>query len=399
MNGLKHLQFLEATHRGSIFTEARSAESKEIETPIVSITHLETFQRLGKSCKNGAKFRKDDFFVSFSEMVPADLEQSSKVLRFSDSDVDLFLMNYRISLDHHCGRVDIMEKDLLTDLVKDEEDGQLDSTSFYRERNSREDLEMPVVPLGLLGDKSNHVMRLVEHPIWPSGRKITECASSLDDISRYVRHRYSYEMGDWCIGSREILKKSQYRRSQLLQRITSLSLAALAESLKPVKGRDPVLFGSSQVLERSEEVFAIIRGAVRKKPFPSKRWKKLARAIMEDIDEGRSSLETIRVERIRDDMDSYDPPKRRRSPACGELIESMYSCTQKNRSCESPTQSNLQATQGVHGEGDKSQESMLDDLFLSEEEDIAQDGIGAAALGTLIGLGNDNRKGKREGEE
>lgn len=379
-----HFRLPFTTSRQSVLAVARPSENGNIEAPIMPSSHFATFR---KQHKFGTGARECGLHRTSPGTSLFELEQRPKTLKFSDSDTDLFLTSYRVLPDEQCTRIKFMTKDNFKELLKQREITALEETSFSRDKPFiSEEFQMPIVRLGVLGAKGTQVKKLIEHPIWPSGRTIPVFMSHLDDISQYVRHRYTYEMGYWCVGSKEILNKSRYFRSQLLRRIPPLSVKKIAESSAAPIPRDLVAPGSSSSVERIEDAVAVLQGAVREKPFPPKRWKKFVRAVREDVDDEIHALEKLRVRRIRDGIGSYDPPKKRRSPACGEVIQTMYSCTQKIRSHNSPTGHILHPSRDGSGDEVHSDESFLDDLILSDD-DVLQDRNGATALGALIGFG------------
>lgn len=201
-------------------------------------------------------------------------------------------------------------------------------------------------------------------------------------LATKVRTRFTFELGLWCQGSKEMLRKSRCRREQLLQHNVLISpvLFALVSSQK----RSFPMLQLPDIFGCVEETFDALKSMGRTKRMVSRRWLKFARAVRQEVDEdSRLDLET-HLKLIREKINTYDPPRRRLLVTCTELIRSVYECTQRDTF---QAQHSMSRTE-EDNIPEESEESALEmNLYEFVNPHLA--------LGVLVELDNENKCRKR----
>ncbi|CDF36636.1 unnamed protein product [Chondrus crispus] len=268
---------------------------------------------------------------------------------------------------------------------------QFEEQFFVKQRISHcERLQTPIVCLGVLLRQKDQYMSIQNILPLPLMLKIPAWNTELGDLLRYVRRLRTYEMGYWCEGSREILRKSRYYRKHLVYDIPPLHTQRIIHPCPALAKRDLPLYSleaSEQNTERTSAVFGVFHELTKKKRFPSKRWLKFARAVKKSVAEENHLSNKWRRSRIRECINTFDPPKRRHNVAGRETIQAMYSKTQQMGRAETPSRE----TEEQEEEGSQSFESFLRAIVYSAEDSEAiraDDG----PLSTLLELGAQHTK-------
>lgn len=322
------------------------------------------------------------------EAIILHLEPEPKNMESSDTNYFSFLSAFQVTTAQLCART-------LTDIKCQYKEPRTCTKSLRPEQmlfakeltapSTR--VPTPIVRVGFLSQRKGQ-NSCTKNLGLPQARCVSSCRSEVDDLLSYVRYFRAHEMGLWCQGSKEILQRSHCYQKQLLyvvpqlhaRRIISFFSDGVTENLKISQNLD-------QEAKTTAEFSAVFRGAFSMQRFMSKRWNKFSLAVKDKVDDENTRSDRRRKSRIRETINSYDPPKRRLNIACGEVIQMLYVCSQKSGSSFFPRQGRLYETRGQSEEESQSSTSTVDD-FMFSHGDIDALGDGTGALGTLLELGD-----------
>lgn len=226
---------------------------------------------------------------------------------------------------------------------------------------------------------------------WPPKRIMStvDWETGIFSLSRFRRPQLSVEGGIWSSGSRDILRKSRYKRQKLLMHVPRCheAVISLTEPLcvnHSAEGKEEtIIFSFLFSLHRKLRYIDSLQGADRLKLSS-------AHGVVENENgiPSRASEETIQGR-----IEKYDPPKRRRSPVLRETILSRYEHVQRQAREDSLSRGNEHSSsKNADGDND-SDASILDDvLFLSGDEFGEEVADRDNGLGALIQMETTNRE-------
>lgn len=189
-------------------------------------------------------------------------------------------------------------------------------------------LSLPITAKSALAPPISYTALLKYWTPWRAKKQTRPALANLSSLLHFVKHLFTFEFGLWSEGSREILRKSRYSRSKFLQRVASSDVVNHTLPKRELSSvRRP--YHSSGPLANFPDILEHLERCNRKEPPLSRKWKKLLAAMDEDLGEESRVDDQRRLNRLREEVFSYDTPTRNHSLTCREYIRTRYELSKK----------------------------------------------------------------------